>query len=145
MSSVRNDTLTATQIARAFVERYSANDIAGAVELLADDVQYWIAGKPRQLSVVGNFDKQRIAALFARMIERLQDGQRMVVKNTVTEGDQVAMEVESHGALKNGRTYNNEYHMLFKVRDGKIVRVKEYCDTYHVWDVWYRRDAKDAA
>ena len=141
MSSIQSN----TQVARSFIERYNANDVAGAVDLLADDVQYWLAGKPDQLSAVGNFDKPRITALFGRMTARLQDGQRMVVKNTVAEGDQVAMEVESHGLLKNGRAYNNEYHMLFKLRGGKIVLVREYYDTYHVWNVWYRQGEKEPA
>lgn len=136
-------TTHATQIARSFIERYNANDIAGALALLADDVQYWLAGKPDQLGNAGTRNKQQMAELFERMTQRQQDGQRMWVKNTVTEGDQVAMEVESRATLKNGRLYNNEYHMLFKVNaQGRIALVKEYYDTYHVWNVWYRSDDK---
>jgi ketosteroid isomerase-like protein len=30
---------------------------------------------------------------------------------------------------QNGRTYHNQYHFLFILRDGKIVRMKEYLDT----------------
>jgi uncharacterized protein len=52
----------------------------------------------------------------------------------------VAFEVESHGVLKNGRIYNNQYHLLMQLRGDKIVAVKEYYDTFHVWDTWYRKD-----
>jgi uncharacterized protein len=65
---------------------------------------------------------------------------RMTIKNTVAEGDQVALEMASHGVLKNGRVYDNEYHLLMRLREGKIVAVREYYDTFHVWDTWYRKD-----
>ena len=60
------------------------------------------------------------------MGERLTDGLRMTVRNTVAEGDQVALEVVSHGVLKNGRVYDNEYHLLMRLRGGKIAAVREY-------------------
>jgi uncharacterized protein len=37
--------------------------------------------------------------------------------------------------MKNGKTYQNKYHFLFQVRDGKIQAVKEYLDTTHANDV----------
>jgi len=129
----------ATQVARRFIERYDANDIAGAVALLADDAQYWLAGKPDELSPAGLFDKAGIKRLFERMIRRQVDGQRMWVTHSTTEGSRVALEVESLATLTNGRRYNNAYHMLFEVNEaGRIVRVKEYFDTHHVWNVWHR-------
>ena len=127
-----------TRLACSFFERFDANDMAGALDLLADDATYWIAGKPAQLPGVGLLNKAQIAAVFGRMGERLTDGLRMTVKNTVTQGDQVALEVESHGVLKNGRVYNNEYHLLVRLRGDKIAAVKEYLDSFHAWDTWYR-------
>ena len=45
------------------------------------------------------------------------------------EGDRVAVEVESRFHTVNGALYNNRYHFLFVIRDGKIVRFNEYLDT----------------
>ena len=39
--------------------------------------------------------------------------------------------------LNNGRIYNNLYHFLFVVRDGKVLQVKEYLDTMHTNDVFF--------
>jgi ketosteroid isomerase-like protein len=136
MSTPQDNTLTA----RRFIECFNDNDIAGALATMADDMRYWLAGKPDRLPCAGDHDKAQIAAVFDRMGERLNGGLRMWVKNTIAEGDQVAMEVESRGELKNGRIYNNEYHMLVTLRGGKIVRLKEYYDSFHVWDTWFRRD-----
>jgi len=45
------------------------------------------------------------------------------------------MEVESHTETNTGRVYNNFYHFLIRVRDGKIASVKEYLDTMHANNV----------
>jgi uncharacterized protein len=37
--------------------------------------------------------------------------------------------------MKNGKTYQNTYHSLFIVRDGKIQSAKEYLDTIHANEV----------
>jgi uncharacterized protein len=47
------------------------------------------------------------------------------------------VETESYAKLKNGRVYNNLYHFLFIVRDGKIHQVKEYLDTVHTHEVFF--------
>ena len=52
-------------------------------------------------------------------------------------GDDVAVEVESLGQLKNGRTYNLHYHLFpLSMRREKIVAVGEYLDTLHVLEGW---------
>ena len=56
---------------------------------------------------------------------------RLTPEALIAEGDRVAAETESYAELKNGRVYNNHYHFVFEVRDGKIHSVKEYLDTEH--------------
>jgi ketosteroid isomerase-like protein len=140
MSTTLTSTAENTCVARRFIERFNDNDIAGVLELFADDICYRLMGKPDRLPSAGPKDKAQIAAVFDRMNSRLNGGLRMWVKNTIAERDQVAMEVESRGEMRNGRVYNNEYHMLITLRDGKIVDLKEYYDTFHVWDTFFRRD-----
>jgi ketosteroid isomerase-like protein len=53
----------------------------------------------------------------------------MTVIGLVAEGDKVAAEIRSHAELTDGRIYENQYHMLFTLRQGKIAEVKEYADT----------------
>jgi len=125
-------------VARSFFERFDANDIDGAVALLADDACYWLAGKPELLPSAGPHDKRQMAELFRRMTVRMTDGLRMTVKNAIAEGDQAALEIESLGTLKNGRIYRNEYHVLVTVRGDRIAAVKEYYDTQHVHATWFQ-------
>jgi hypothetical protein len=73
------------------------------------------------------------------MVGQLPKGLRMTVKSVVAEGNKVAMEAESYGELRNGRVYNQEYHFLLTIRDGRIAGVKEYLDTQHVDATWFEQ------
>jgi ketosteroid isomerase-like protein len=126
------------KLASEFLSRFSANDIAGALDTMTDDATWWIAGKPAQLSAAGVHSKERIARLFHSMASQLKNGLKMTVKGSIAEGDKVAVEVESYGELLNGRIYNQEYHMLMTIRDGKISGVREYLDTQHVFATWFQ-------
>ena len=66
-------------------------------------------------------------------------GIRFTLHSLTAEGDRVAAEVESYAPLVNGKVYNNHYHMLFEIRDGKIAIVKEYADTAHAREVFSDR------
>jgi len=69
---------------------------------------------------------------------QLKNGLTLTVKSSLAEGDKVALEVESQGELHNGRIYNQEYHFLMTIGDGKITSVKEYLDTQHLFAVWFQ-------
>jgi ketosteroid isomerase-like protein len=127
------------QTAQAFFDRFNANDIPGVLATLSEDATYWIGGRREVLPSAGCNSKARFARILQAMAERLtDDGLRMQVKGMIAEGDRVAVEVESHGTLKNGRVYNNQYHVLMRIADGKIVEAHEYFDTQHALATWYQ-------
>ena len=132
-----NDTQANKAVCARLFERFSAGDVPGVLELMTDDATWWLPGKPGQLPVVGTRSKTQIARLFHAMESQLEGPLKMTVKSAIGEGDEVAMEVESLGHLKNGRTYNQEYHFRLQMRDGKISAVREYLDTLHVQAVWF--------
>ena len=117
--------------------RFTASDIAGVLDTMTDDATWLIPGKPGSSPAAGLYDKRRIGRLFQAMLERLEGGLTMSVDSAIAEGDKVALEVRSHGQLTNGRVYEQEYHFLMTVRDGKICAVKEYLDTQHAHAVWF--------
>jgi ketosteroid isomerase-like protein len=126
------------RVAKDFFARIDRNDVPGALALLADDATYWIAGDKAVIPSAGEHDKAAMSKLFHLMGKGLENGLRMKVLGMTAEGDRVAVEAESLGPLKNGRTYRQKYHILMVVRDGKIAAVREYLDTQHVHDVWFR-------
>jgi uncharacterized protein len=123
-------------VAFQFFERFTASDIQGALATMTDDATWWIPGKKERSPSAGLYPKEKIGRLFHRMVAALESGLKMTVVSCISEGDQVALEVVSTGDLKNGRQYRQEYHMLLKLRDGKIASVREYLDTQHANDVW---------
>ena len=134
------------RIALAFFERCDAGDIPAMLDLLADDITYWLAGKPGSNATAGARSKAEMADIFRRMEAAMTGPLRMAVKGTVAEGDWVAVEARSRGELRNGRVYEQEYHVLFTLRDGKIAAAREYMDTAHVNAIWYTRShAPEAA
>lgn len=128
------------QIAIDFFNLLGRGEIEPALALATDDMTYWIAGKPGGVPSSGSKDKKQMRRLFQNMMGSLESGLPMTVEGVTAEGDRVALELESLGRLKNGRTYNNEYHILLQFRDGEICAVREYLDTQHVHDTWFRPD-----
>jgi ketosteroid isomerase-like protein len=128
------------QLAREFFARFSTNDIAGVLDAMAEDLSWWIAGKSGQLPAAGPHSKAQMARMFQTMSGELKDGLKFTVRGVIAEGEQVAIELESYGELRNGRVYSNQYHTLMTIRGGKICEVREYLDTQHVYATWFRRD-----
>jgi len=118
--------------------RFTASDIPGVLALMRDDVTWRVPGKPELSPVAGIYNKDRLKRLFGRMLAQLEGGLQMTVLGLLAEGNDVAVEVESQGDLRNGRKYRQQYHFLITFRDGKIAAVREYLDTHHAFDVWIR-------
>ena len=138
---MEQSTVTAEENKRSAVElfaRFSASDIPGVLALMTDDVTWRLPGKPELSPVAGIYNKERLRRLFDRMLAQLESGLQMTVLGLVAEGNNVAVEVESQGDLRNGRKYRQQYHFLITFRDGRIASVREYLDTHHAFDVWMR-------
>lgn len=67
--------------------------------------------------------------IWGALSRQMKGGLEMKLIGLVAEDDKFATEIRSHANLTDGRTYENQYHMLFTLRSGKIVEVKEYADT----------------
>lgn len=113
-------------------ENLSAGNAAAVLDALADSATWWVAGN---FPLSGTKTKAQFAELIGGLGSKI-DGALTVTPTGVTaEGDRVALEAESHAKMKNGKTYQNKYHFLIIVRDGKIQQVKEYLDTMHANEV----------
>lgn len=117
------------QVVRRFLEVFSSGDVAATMAMMDRDAAWWVAGT---MPISGTHDKPAFTTLLGGVATACVVGAiRIEPRGMTAEGDQVAVEAESFAQLRNGRIYNNLYHFLFRVRDGKIVGVKEYLDTMH--------------
>ena len=54
---------------------------------------------------------------------------RTVAFNFIAEGDYVVVEAKGDNVTKAGLRYDNQYCMVWRIENGKIKLIKEYCDS----------------
>ncbi len=59
----------------------------------------------------------------------LTDRPRTLAFNFIAEGDTVVVEARGDNVTKSGERYDNEYCMVWRIENGRITQIKEYCDT----------------
>jgi ketosteroid isomerase-like protein len=123
------------KVALTFLENLSAGKIDAALELIADDVDWWLAGKPEQFALAGSKDKTQFAGMLSMIEEGMPNGIRLTITGITAEGDRVAVEMKADGVSATGQEYHNQYHDLLEVRDGQIHAGREYLDTAHAQKV----------
>jgi uncharacterized protein len=120
-------------IVLSFWKAFSESRFADALGLLADNATWRVMGNT---SISRTYSKTEFSALVYGIADSTVQG--IQVKGTVltAEGDRVAMEADSYGPMKSGKIYQNQYHFLHILRNGKIETVREYLDTEHVTDIF---------
>jgi ketosteroid isomerase-like protein len=112
------------QLVTTFFERLARGDVSGACDLLHDDLGFWT---PVRRSVFGKVDAEprlsRVASLMEGGIVPFE------VKELTAEANRVAALVEVHTHLADGTRYDQFYSWFFRVRQGKLIEIREYNDT----------------
>ena len=111
---------------------FSAGNFDAALDLMTDDATWWVAGK---FELSGTKTKAEFGELVKGIGAAMPNGLKITPKGVIAEGDRVAVEAESYGELANGKVYNNQYHFLIELSDGKIKAVREYLDTIHAKEI----------
>ncbi len=113
-----------------FIDVFSSGDVPALIAMMTDDSSWWVSGRIDGLS--GTYPRDEFAKLVEGAKAAYKTGAlKITPSGMVAEGDKVAVEAESYAETVDGRVYNNLYHWLVTVRDGKIAGVKEYMDTMH--------------
>lgn len=133
-----NVTATETEASRQtvlkFLEVFSTGDVQGILDMMDDSATWWVAGT---IPLSGTKTKQEFGEMLSGVADNCKGPIKLTPHATTAEGDRVAVETESYAELNNGRIYNNHYHFLFRVKDGKIAEVREYLDTMHTNDIFF--------
>lgn len=124
------------QIVREFFKLFSAGNVPGALGLLDDAVIWRVMGREGGLPMSGEMDKDGIGNLMGVVKDAFPEGMKLTPTGWTAEGDRVALEMESYGKKANGTVYNNFYHFMVALSDGKIASLREYMDTHHVKQVF---------
>ena len=90
--------------------------------LLCDDVHWWIPGR-------GKINLEQFKALQGKVGDILKTPVYLTIDHVTAEGDRVAVEFRGRAETRAGGLYENTYHFLYIMRDGKILEQREHCDT----------------
>lgn len=71
-----------------------------------------------------------LAAMVARLDPDVPVTQ--TVHRVIADGDYAVAEWTSHARARSGEPYDNDYAVVFRVADGRIDAVTEYCDTSYM-------------
>jgi uncharacterized protein len=95
---------------------------------LADDVIWTVMG---QYSWSRTFRGKGaiLNDLLGQVRSQLTDRGRTVAHRFIAEGDHVVVEAKGDNLTKSGMRYDNDYCFVYRLEDGKIKEIREYCDS----------------
>lgn len=111
------------QVVLAFIEAMGRGDAAAAAPCIAEDT-FTLAKGFGKFAGVRTHDT--ILATIEAFKQLMPGGMEPTILSVTGEDDRVVVEFEGNGTLLNGETYNNQYCMVFLLRDGRIRQVNEY-------------------
>jgi len=120
------------QLVQAFFTALNQADAAAILDAYAEDGRCVTMGNTL---ISGSYGKEQIAQYAAGVLQVFPQGIRFTIQAMTAEGERVAVEAVSEGMHVSGKLYSNQYHFLFRFRDGKVVEFKEYMDTERVTDI----------
>jgi uncharacterized protein len=98
------------------------------METLADDVVMRVTGH-YSWSRTFKGKEALIRGLYNYLATLVADGRRTIPFNIVAGGDHVVVEGVGEMQTRAGVPYNNDYCLIYRLKDGKIVEIREYCDS----------------
>ena len=111
------------QVVLKFIEAMGSSDASAAVPCLDPEAFTLAKG-------FGKFAGVRHYATIVGTIDALKKlvptGLRPVIKSVTAEADRVVVEWEGNARTCEGKSYCNQYCMVFTMRNGKIRQVNEY-------------------
>lgn len=131
---------------KATIERFMAdlgNNIEGVREALADDAKWIVPQLPELSPIAGEHDKASFVKMYQDHRWAFPDGKVFTIKRMTAEGDRVAVEATGTGQSVFG-PFDNRYHFLFILRDGKVIEAKEYADSLYMSEFAKAAAAKGA-
>lgn len=119
------------KLATDFFACFGRKDIEGAMNMMTDDATWWIGGTPSLFPIAGLQSKKAMKAILDSLVPTSKDGLKITPTLMTAEADRVAVKAKSHGEFPSGFVYQNQYHFLVTIRDGKVAAVEEFLDTMH--------------
>jgi ketosteroid isomerase-like protein len=113
-------------LVREFFRRWSAVDLDGMCELTDPDGIYWMITFGEDLRFEDWTDRVK------RKRQLFREPPRFELQYVTAEADRVSVVARGYSVLEDGTPdgvrYDNVYHWLFQIRDGRLTSAREFCD-----------------
>jgi uncharacterized protein len=100
-------------------------------DLIDENGSWTLPNRPDRFEYGGKNDKAGTKALLEGFLKPF-DQFRFDVHSVTAEEDRVVVEATTEGIGPGAAKYNNNYLILFRLRDGKLVEVTEALDPFQV-------------
>jgi ketosteroid isomerase-like protein len=116
------------QIVQSFYDAGNRGDMETCFDLIADDIVWRNIGTT---SFSGTFrgKAELQQKLLGPLFGRLKSGISMKVQRLIAEGDCVVAQSSGTAETVDGRSYDNTYCWIIRLRDGLFAEVTEFADT----------------
>jgi len=119
---------TNKQLMQELLAKAAAGDRRPYVDAIADDVTMTITGQ-YSWSQTFRGKEALLRNLYGHLASLLADGRRTIPLRFIAEGDHVVVQGKGEMRTKAGQPYNNDYCLVYRLREGRIVEIREYCDS----------------
>jgi uncharacterized protein len=119
-----------TQLVQQAYAAFKRGDINGVLNIMADDVVWFLPGPPDIIPVTGQRrGKNQVAQFFAKLSET-QEPEEFEPKQFIAQGDTVVSLGHYRWKVKaTGRRFESDFAHVFTIRNGKVTNFHEYFDT----------------
>jgi uncharacterized protein len=107
------------------LEKGNGTPFVGA---LADDVRWTIKGSTAWSRTWEGLDSVR-SRLLGPLMAQFANGYRARALRVLADEDYVVIESRGDATTKDGKPYRNAYCLVFRLEEGKVRELTEYCDT----------------
>ena len=117
------------RVVQSLFEAFGRGDIPGVLGLVSEDAR-WDAPGPAAVPFYGERRGHEGATEFFQQLGSNVDFEVFEVKELIAEGDSVVVTGRERGRVKSsGKTYEQDWVLLFKVRGGKVTHFHCYDNT----------------
>jgi ketosteroid isomerase-like protein len=108
---------------------FGRNDVPGLLNHMTEDIDWHMFG-PQELPTGGPRKGKPEVSRFFKEVGETWNFEKFEPRQFIAQGDMVvALGFYSGTAKSNGRTFGSEFAHVFTVRNGKVVKFREYTDT----------------
>ncbi len=120
--------MTNKEIAQKGYECFGTGDIAGLLDLCAEDIN-WTIPVVENAAYSGSRTGKAAVGEFFSLLDAAEDFSDFTPKEFIAEGDKVVVLGQSTATVKEtGKTFSTDWVHIFTITDGKIANFLEHFD-----------------